>query len=651
MAAVPRPVVANRPADDSPTLTRASLEQPKGNDEEQKASVSSSTYKQRSEEFRKLFKDLPESEKLIVDYACALQKDILLQGRLYLTENWICFHSNIFRWETSICISLREVTSMTKEKTARLIPNAIQVTTDNEKFFFTSLATRDRSFLNMFRMWQNVLLEKTLTNKEFWQLVQQSYGSELGLNNEEMENLTMPPEDAAPPRTAGKTATEDSNEKLEKTPRGGSFTKDVVSQTETDSLNLLQMIASQTQSEEVQGEKVTGRSPLLSSSRKSSLRMHIGTPSLALDLNGNENQQADRSTGSNSSGEEERLQEEQVEGRLYINRVFHISAERMFQLLFTPSRFMQKFLSSRKVFDLESSPWQPDSSGNQKRTLTYTITINNPLVGKFTTATDYQTLHKDGQEGQYYSVETEVYTHDVPYHDYFYTVNKYCISRTSKHKCRLWVCTDVKYKKQPWGLIKTFIERNSWSGLEDYFKQMESDLVAEESSGSALQENNKPASIRRRRRPHSRIPGDHLTKHGSPLDSGKMGLDAKQEHIGRRRDHGRRNSIIVFVMSVLLAMLVLLNITLFIKLSKIEHAAQSFYHIHQERSGRFHSSVGEDAPSRRSPGVALKGVLKESITTLEQLKSSLLILQRSFDLLNNKSKGEEEASGSYDAEV
>lgn len=36
------------------------------------------------------------------DYSCALQRDILLQGRLYLSENWICFYSNIFRWETLV---------------------------------------------------------------------------------------------------------------------------------------------------------------------------------------------------------------------------------------------------------------------------------------------------------------------------------------------------------------------------------------------------------------------------------------------------------------------------------------------------------------------------------------------------------------------
>lgn len=31
------------------------------------------------------------------DYPCALQRDILLQGRLYLSENCLCFYSNVFR--------------------------------------------------------------------------------------------------------------------------------------------------------------------------------------------------------------------------------------------------------------------------------------------------------------------------------------------------------------------------------------------------------------------------------------------------------------------------------------------------------------------------------------------------------------------------
>lgn len=34
------------------------------------------------------------------------------------------------------------------------------------------------------------------------------------------------------------------------------------------------------------------------------------------------------------------------------------------------------------------------------------------------------------------------------------------------------VSTELRYRKQPWGLVKTFIEKNFWSGLEDYFRHL-----------------------------------------------------------------------------------------------------------------------------------------------------------------------------------
>uniref|UniRef100_UPI0011146D78 GRAM domain-containing protein 1C n=1 Tax=Homo sapiens TaxID=9606 RepID=UPI0011146D78 len=177
----------------------------------------------------------------------------------------------------------------------------------------------------------------------------------------------------------------------------------------------------------------------------------------------------------------ENVPEKDLHGRLFINRIFHISADRMFELLFTSSRFMQKFASSRNIIDVVSTPWTAELGGDQLRTMTYTIVLNSPLTGKCTAATEKQTLYKESREARFYLVDSEVLTHDVPYHDYFYTVNRYCIIRSSKQKCRLRVSTDLKYRKQPWGLVKSLIEKNSWSSLEDYFKQLESDLLIEES--------------------------------------------------------------------------------------------------------------------------------------------------------------------------
>ena len=40
----------------------------------------------------------------LADYSCALQRDILVHGRLYISQNWLCFYANIFGWETFVSI-------------------------------------------------------------------------------------------------------------------------------------------------------------------------------------------------------------------------------------------------------------------------------------------------------------------------------------------------------------------------------------------------------------------------------------------------------------------------------------------------------------------------------------------------------------------
>jgi hypothetical protein len=52
------------------------------------------------------------------------------------------------------------VTAITKEKTALVIPNAILVCTEGEKHFFTSFGARDKTYLMLFRVWQNALMDQ-----------------------------------------------------------------------------------------------------------------------------------------------------------------------------------------------------------------------------------------------------------------------------------------------------------------------------------------------------------------------------------------------------------------------------------------------------------------------------------------------------------
>lgn len=58
-----------------------------------------------------------------------------------------------------------------KEKVAKVIPNAILVTTESEKYFLTSFTSRDKAYMILFRLWQNALMDKHMNSQELWQLV------------------------------------------------------------------------------------------------------------------------------------------------------------------------------------------------------------------------------------------------------------------------------------------------------------------------------------------------------------------------------------------------------------------------------------------------------------------------------------------------
>ncbi|XP_061661027.1 protein Aster-C isoform X2 [Syngnathoides biaculeatus] len=595
------------------------------------------TYKQRRDEFRRLFKDLANSGRLLLDYPCALQRDILLQGRLYLTHSHLCFYSNVFRG-TKIGLALKDISHMSREKTARFIPNAIQICTSKEKLFFTSFSEREKRFNCVFRLWQNALLDKPLTNAEVWQMVRQHYGNDLGLSHEEMESAQSPAEFYMTSSPSAKPSGGDDgcSGRPEHTPSVRLSGMELLSLEEFSS-------APSSLKSAVEEERRTSLppccSPVPSSAPLAQERLAaLSPPSLQEDG-------VTQDSGSESLEEaEERIGLPQEQGRLYLNRVFHMSASRMFDLLFTDSPFIRRFMNVRKITNASFAVWQKNPTGDMKRTLNYTITISNPLIGKFSTATENQTLYKESREGQYYLVDSEVYTHDVPYHDYFYTQNRYYIKSHTKRKCRLKVYTDVKYKKQPWSLAKSFITKNSWSGIEDYFRQLEAELLEEEAdiNQGAAESGKVGGLLRRRRRTYSRTMLEHMKpgKHfGQAPDEHRDGKTGPTE---MSSPYGWSVSAMVVAISVLLLLLTLLNVGLFFKLWAMEDVAHRMYLTtkHRLRERNDASAPPEYAPRPGSPfrsreeAQLLRTVLQDSINVLDQLRRSLMLLQQNFPSAN-----------------
>ncbi|KAI9224692.1 GRAM domain-containing protein, partial [Blastocladiella britannica] len=104
--------------------------------------------------FHAIFKQLPIDEFLVEDFSCALQKEILVQGRMYLTDRNVCFHAVIFGWVTSVVIPFADVTALDKRMTALIFPNAIEITAGTQKYFFASFLFRELAFNLLTSLWR-----------------------------------------------------------------------------------------------------------------------------------------------------------------------------------------------------------------------------------------------------------------------------------------------------------------------------------------------------------------------------------------------------------------------------------------------------------------------------------------------------------------
>lgn len=97
-------------------------------------------------QYHKLFKEVSKDELLRQSYTCALQRDILFQGKMFVSDNWICFHSKVFGRDTKIAIPVMSVTFLKKTKTALLVPNALVIEAAHEQHVFVSFLSRNTTF-------------------------------------------------------------------------------------------------------------------------------------------------------------------------------------------------------------------------------------------------------------------------------------------------------------------------------------------------------------------------------------------------------------------------------------------------------------------------------------------------------------------------
>jgi VAD1 Analog of StAR-related lipid transfer domain/GRAM domain len=154
--------------------------------------------KQRNRNFHQQFRSVPEDDYLIEDYSCALQKEILLAGRIYISEGHICFSSNILGWVTTLVISFEEVVSIERESTAMVFPNAIAIQTLHARHTFRSLLSREATYDLMIGIWKvshPAAFKKSVNGKAMEQEASREVAEALGANAEKDEESEEDDED------------------------------------------------------------------------------------------------------------------------------------------------------------------------------------------------------------------------------------------------------------------------------------------------------------------------------------------------------------------------------------------------------------------------------------------------------------------------
>jgi hypothetical protein len=110
--------------------------------------------KRRNRDFHVLFKSVPDDDYLIEDYSCALQREILAHGRLYISEGHLCFSSNILGWITTLVMSFDEIVAVEKRSTALVFKNGLEISTLHAKHVFASFASRDTTYDLIIKIWK-----------------------------------------------------------------------------------------------------------------------------------------------------------------------------------------------------------------------------------------------------------------------------------------------------------------------------------------------------------------------------------------------------------------------------------------------------------------------------------------------------------------
>jgi len=95
--------------------------------------------------FHKRFPTLPD-ERVIDNFLCALlvRGKLLVQGSMYVTQNFVCFYANLGK-KVVVILNFSEILAVRRCKILKSIPNSIEIHVPGKKYFWASFLHRDNA--------------------------------------------------------------------------------------------------------------------------------------------------------------------------------------------------------------------------------------------------------------------------------------------------------------------------------------------------------------------------------------------------------------------------------------------------------------------------------------------------------------------------
>ncbi|XP_066513202.1 GRAM domain-containing protein 2A-like isoform X2 [Hoplias malabaricus] len=166
------------------------------------------SFKSHNKTFHKHFPEISDGEELIYTFTCAIQKEVLYHGKMYVSDQHVCFHSSVLLKETKVVIHVATIQVVKKKHTARVVPNALSIITNSgEKFIFVSLRNRDVCF----QLLQSICPQLQAVSTSSSPLLSPAHGHELEADtisshssqedNPEHGTVSLPEPDTSPSST------------------------------------------------------------------------------------------------------------------------------------------------------------------------------------------------------------------------------------------------------------------------------------------------------------------------------------------------------------------------------------------------------------------------------------------------------------------